>query len=126
VERPTTVSQNPHQRLMDGIEMVKLPRSGSPRSVRVWLQMIEGGWEIAWASKKKKPSQARLVLKECSLSVGCGKGLFIQKKFMGKYNELLCFSLIHASRSLDFVAQSPIDHADMTIAIGQIISGNSS
>ena len=71
-------------------------------------------WVIRWDSKKKNTLSACIILDESQLAVGCKAGLFAKRQISSNSKHLkedLSFSILSPDRSLDLVAQVPLNFA---------------
>ena len=94
--------------MREGVPVTKLGKKGSPRDTRIFITEAEGAegqYTINWDSKSKKPEDARLPLQDCRCVVGGDEGMFVHRKYAGKYDgcKERCVSVVSAVRGLDVV-----------------------
>jgi hypothetical protein len=103
-----------------GIQCLKLGKKGSPRQTRVYIRETEGHrWVVGWDSKKKTVESAQLLLADCRCVVGGEEGMFLHRKYMGKWSEGdrgRCVSVLSPVRGLDVVLDSE-DETNQWIAM---------
>jgi len=118
--------------LSEGISMTKLPNYtetwGVPKKCLLYVSEEKGEWVVRWDSKKKKQSDAQIVLKsnEWILCLGLGVGSFTKKKFAKQFAPLrdLAFSIQTEERILDLIASNKEDH-DIWISVLQSLQPKS-
>jgi len=97
--------------LLQGCSMIKIPKWGKPRSVKVSLKQEQNQWILTWASKRKTTEDAQLQVKEFTFHKGQEEGLFKKKSNRTPYDPQLCFSLVAKKRTLDLVCENAQDFA---------------
>ena len=96
--------------MREGLSVTKLGKKGSPRDTRIFIaevESVEGAYTINWDSKSKKAADAKMLLSDCRCVVGCEEGMFVHRKYAGKYDNMRdrCVSVVSAVRGLDVVLQ---------------------
>ena len=94
--------------MREGVPVTKLGKKGSPRDTRIFITEAEGqegSYTINWDSKSKKANDAKMPLTDCRCVVGGDEGMFVHRKYAGKYDGVSerCVSVVSAVRGLDVV-----------------------
>ena len=94
--------------MREGMPVTKLGKKGSPRDTRIFITGDEadgGSYSICWDSKSKKAADAAMALADCRCVVGGEEGMFVHRKYAGKYDGVRerCVSVVSAVRGLDVV-----------------------
>jgi hypothetical protein len=104
--------------LTSGIFLVKLPRRGSPRKHRCFVEFAPNNskanakipasmYIFRWDSSSKSSDEASVVLQDCQLLLGQQTDIFDKHRDSVKDNSELSFSLLTHERSIDLMASSP-------------------
>ena len=106
-----------------GVDVTKVPRSGKPKVVRMYLDKNEADeWIVRWDSKKKSKEAACILLSQCKVVVGLGAGLFLKPEHQGRFAQQrnCCFSLIAPGRTLDVCTTTFSDQQTWTKTLSRL------
>ena len=95
----------------DGLTVTKLGKKGSPRLTRVYIRQEGGRWVVGWDSKKKAAGDAQIPLSDAKCVVGADEGMFLHRKYAGRFDELKgkCVSVVSPVRGLDVVLHEEVE-----------------